>query len=133
MTAPVSSTRLATATATKLQTDRGKPDPRQAQAARDFEAVFLRQMLAPMEKAGKVDKEGAGSGMYGQMIVGALADAMAASGGIGLAKELCRAIVPTGGAAMEVPTNSSQGSRPGAVPSDERRGVRRAGPGTQRD
>jgi hypothetical protein len=40
-----------------------------------------------MEKAGHVGSEGStGSEVYGSMMVGALADAVAAAGGVGLAK-----------------------------------------------
>ncbi len=61
--------------------------PEVAHAAREFEAIFLRQMLTSLEKSSHMGSTGsAGSDVYGSMMVGALADAVAAAGGVGLAK-----------------------------------------------
>jgi Rod binding domain-containing protein len=47
----------------------------------------LRQILTALEKAGRVSSTGStGSDVYGSMMVGALADAVASAGGVGLAK-----------------------------------------------
>lgn len=58
------------------------------QAAEDFEAMVLRELLGPMFEA--LDTEGLGGGgagerMFRPMLVGEYADGMAARGGIGLA------------------------------------------------
>ncbi len=67
-----------------------KAEPDRAQAGKDFEAILLRKMLASLEKTAHLgeSKGGLNSGgeIYGNMIVDGLADAIAASGGLGLAK-----------------------------------------------
>jgi Rod binding domain-containing protein len=65
------------------------------QASRDFETVFLRQMLVALERTTKASDKGpavAGQQAYGSMIVEAVADAVARSGGIGLGVLLERAL-----------------------------------------
>jgi peptidoglycan hydrolase FlgJ len=65
------------------------------EAARQFEAVFLRQMLSSLERtlSTKEGKE-AGSNLYGSMMVDAVADAVSRAGGIGLASMLTRSLEP---------------------------------------
>lgn len=63
------------------------------EAAKQFEAVFLRHMLSPLEKTAQVGGStptAAGQSAYGSMIVEALSDAIANAGGIGLAATLTR-------------------------------------------
>lgn len=77
-------------------------DPKALKAAKDFEAIFLRTLLSSLEKTtsmsggGKLDT---GQSTYGSMIVGAMADQISGSGGIGLAdivaKSLSAHISPT--------------------------------------
>jgi Rod binding domain-containing protein len=70
-------------------------------AAREFESIFLRSLLAPLEKTTQMGKSGslsAGQSAYGSMVVGAMADTMSNVGGIGLAEVIARAL------------NGSQGS-----------------------
>lgn len=65
------------------------------QAAQDFEAVFLRQMLSSLERTTKVSSQGsnlAGQGTYGSMIVDVVSEAVAKAGGLGLADTLARAM-----------------------------------------
>lgn len=65
------------------------------QAAKDFETVFLRQMLSALERTTKVGDKGpniAGQQAYGSMIVDAVADAVAQAGGIGLGSVLAGAL-----------------------------------------
>jgi Rod binding domain-containing protein len=66
-------------------------------AAQKFEAIFLRQMLAGLEKMNKVGGKGPGSGgsaggIYGSMMVNSLADSISQSGGIGLSDVIMRAL-----------------------------------------
>jgi Rod binding domain-containing protein len=66
-----------------------------SQAARDFETVFLRQMLSALERTTKVGDKGPsipGQQAYGSMIVEAVADAVAQAGGIGLGQVLSKAL-----------------------------------------
>lgn len=73
-------------------------DEKNLKAARDFEAIFVRKILSCLEKtshgAGDGGGMNAGGGMYGSMMVGALSDAIADSGGFGLAQELMRDMKP---------------------------------------
>ncbi len=70
----------------------------QERAARDFEAIFLRQMLASMQKTSKSSggdsKSGSGaqgSSVYSSMVVDAMADAITKCGGLGLANTILAA------------------------------------------
>ncbi|HTA93876.1 MAG TPA: rod-binding protein [Polyangiaceae bacterium] len=70
-------------------------DPRIQKAARDFEAIFVRQMLKSVEKttaAGGGTQAAAGENTYGSMIVGALSDAISNAGGLGLADEIQKSL-----------------------------------------
>jgi Rod binding domain-containing protein len=64
-------------------------------AARDFEAIFVRQLLQPLEKMKSMSgKSDAGSPIYGSMLVGALADAATRGAGFGLADLIATALTP---------------------------------------
>ena len=71
-----------------------KATPQEKQAAKEFEAIFLRKMLACIEKSSKVEGSSmsGGADAYSSMIVGALADAVSAAGGIGLGDSVLRSI-----------------------------------------
>src|SRR5690349_8803831 len=72
-----------------------KPDPRLEKVAHEFEAIFIRNLLKPMESAGAMGKQGgvtSGTGVYGSMMVGALADSASESGGIGLSHLVLEAL-----------------------------------------
>jgi Rod binding domain-containing protein len=99
-----------------------KPTPAELKAAHEFEAIFLRKMLACMEKSSKVDGNGSLSSSadaYSSMIVGALADAVAAAGGIGLGDSVLRSIqtsnVANPKAESTDPDPPVQGSEPPTV------------------
>jgi Rod binding domain-containing protein len=67
----------------------------QKKAARDFEAIFIRQLLAPLEKSsGVTGGESSGGSVFRSMMVGALADGAAEGGGIGLSELILRAMLP---------------------------------------
>lgn len=85
----------------------------QRQVAQQFEAIFLRQLLGSLEKAGGFGGKGdSGSAIFGSMMVNALADSAAASGGIGLADIIFKALLPP-----EVPGAANAGAAPdGAAP-----------------
>lgn len=84
--------------------------PEIARAAREFEAIFLRQMLASLEKSGHMGgTSSTGSEVYGSMMVGALADAVANAGGVGLAKYVTTSLAHT--------------ATPGDVPNPEASGL----------
>jgi Rod binding domain-containing protein len=63
-------------------------DPKALKAAKEFEAIFLRTLLSSLEKTTAVSSGGklnTSQSTYGSMVVGALADNISGSGGIGLA------------------------------------------------
>jgi flagellar protein FlgJ len=86
--------------------------PEVARAAREFEAIFLRQILTSLEKTGHMGSTGStGSDVYGSMMVGALADAVAGAGGVGLAKYVTTSLVHAPSAAPRAtPSATSPGS-----------------------
>jgi Rod binding domain-containing protein len=97
-------------------------------AAQEFEAIFLRKMLACMEKSSKVDggqgSHSSSTNAYSSMIVGALADAVAAAGGIGLGQSILHTIESAKPAPQDSPTKTDktpnsnsppQGSEPRTV------------------
>ncbi|HVW23864.1 MAG TPA: hypothetical protein VHC69_00745 [Polyangiaceae bacterium] len=82
-----------------------KVDPKLEKVAHEFEAIFLRNLLKPMEEAGSMGKQASvssGSSVYGSMMVGALADSASQGGGIGLAHVVLEAL--TRGAAAQKPS-----------------------------
>lgn len=84
----------------------------QRKAAQQFEAIFLRQLLGSLEKAGGfAGSRDSGSAIFGSMMVSALADNAAASGGIGLADIIFQAMMPP--AATPDAGAASAGARPG--------------------
>ncbi len=69
-----------------------KPTPEQvAKAAQQFEAILVRQLIAPaiepmMSGGGMGGTKDSGGGVYGYMLTDSLATSIAAGGGLGLAK-----------------------------------------------
>ena len=109
-----------------------EPKPEVARAAREFEAIFLRKMLSSLEKASHVGKPGAlsssGGDVYSSMMVGALADAVANAGGIGLASYVTKSLSP--GEAPSHPLHSAEhepislsNSKPAIATPDPAKGV----------
>lgn len=71
------------------------PTEAQRKAARDFEAIFLRQLLSSLEKgSGLGGKQSNGGQVFRSMMVGALADTAAEGGGIGLSEVILKAMLP---------------------------------------
>ena len=71
------------------------PDPKVTQAAKDFEAIFVRQMLKSLEKttaAGCGTQASAGEKTYGSMIVDTLSESISKAGGLGLADVIARSM-----------------------------------------
>lgn len=70
-------------------------DPRALKAAKDFEAIFLRTLLSSLEKTTGVSgasKPTTSQSTYGSMVVGAMADQISGTGGIGLAEIVARSL-----------------------------------------
>lgn len=67
--------------------------------AQQFEAILLRQLLAPALQT----MPGAGNGMYSYMLTDAFAQKLSAGGGMGLARMLERQFTPRGETAATAP------------------------------
>lgn len=70
-----------------------------AKVGRDFEAIFVRQMLTSTKVAGK-------SGGYADMAVEALASSITAAGGLGMGRAIEQALAPHTGAQHPLVTTS---------------------------
>lgn len=98
---PIGAIDSATASATRAADGPAKadaPDAKLLQAAKDFEAIFVRQMLKSVEKttaAGGSTKPTAGQSTYGSMIVDSLSDSISKGGGLGLAEVVARSMMAT--------------------------------------
>lgn len=68
------------------------PEPRLVRAAHEFEAQMMKELLAPMTArdslVGDSDSEEAGSGTLGEFASEALAGALSARGGFGMADRI---------------------------------------------
>jgi len=69
--------------------------PEQIKAAKDFEAIFIRQLLSSLEKSSGISGgDKSGGAVFRSMMVSALADTAAEGGGIGLRALITRAMLP---------------------------------------
>ncbi len=85
------------------------PDPSVLKAAKEFESIFVRQMLKSLEKttaAGGNAKPTAGQSTYGSMIVDSLSDSISKAGGLGLADVVARSMMATHGVAKPAASGS---------------------------
>ena len=89
---PAGPTQSGPATAADSAPGAKTTDPRVTKAARDFEAIFVRQMLHSLEKTTSLGtgKAAAGASTYGAMCVNAMADAVSGAGGLGLSSVLVK-------------------------------------------
>lgn len=76
-----------------------------AGAAKQFEAIILRQLLAPaiepLMSNGLGGGSNAGGGVYGYMLTDVLAGSLSQAGGLGLSKMLQQQLTPSGAAAAK--------------------------------
>ena len=81
--------------------------------AQQFEAILLRQLLAPALQT----MPGSGNGIYSYMLTDAFAQKLSAGGGLGLASMLVRQFTPRGETASPAPasTASMAGQTPGSL------------------
>ncbi len=91
------------------------------EAARDFEAVLLRQMLASLGRSTKVgsgQSSGGAGAAYGSMVVESVSQSIADSGGLGMADFLVRQLASQVGIADQAgnrgPPNPAISSSSGA-------------------
>lgn len=82
-------------TAGQQKADAAGASPEQQKAARDFEAIFLRQLLSSLEKgSGMSGGQSSGGAVFRSMMVSAMADKAAEGGGIGLSELILKAMLP---------------------------------------
>ncbi len=94
MTLPIAGLHAPQATAATQATE--QVDARALKAAKDFEAIFLRTLLSSLEKTTGMGGGGSpttGQSTYGSMVVGAMADQISGSGGIGLADVVAKSLL----------------------------------------
>lgn len=71
-----------------------KPSPEILDAARKFEAIFVRQLLSSLEKTTQMGGEkGTQGNVYGSMVVSSMADSISAAGGLGLGELVAQAMM----------------------------------------
>ncbi len=93
------------------------PDPSLLKAAKEFESIFVRQMLKSLEKttaAGGNAKATAGQSTYGSMIVDSLSESISKGGGIGLADVVARSMMAAH--PVSKPASSAPGAGPALIP-----------------
>jgi peptidoglycan hydrolase FlgJ len=91
------------------------PDPSLLKAAKEFESIFVRQMLKSLEKttaAGGNAKATAGQSTYGSMIVDSLSESISKGGGLGLADMLARSMMASHPVAQPAPGTSGAAAAP---------------------
>ncbi len=89
------------------------PDPKLLKAAKDFESIFVRQMLKQLEKttaAGAGTQASAGEKTYGSMIVDTLSDSIQKAGGLGLADIIAQSMAMSHPALRAAASPESSGS-----------------------
>jgi len=109
MTLPISAIHGAEGAVATKQAE--QVDPKALKAAKDFEAIFLRTLLSSLEKTTSMSGGGklnTGQSTYGSMVVGAMADQISSSGGIGLADIVAKSL------AAHLPQSAPQTSEPKA-------------------
>jgi Rod binding domain-containing protein len=99
-----------------------KKHPEAAQAAQQFEAVFLRQLLSTVEKSSTLNGGSeTQSAVVGSMLTGALSDHMSSAGGLGLTEVILRAMVThlpdnVADAGKDAPSGEAAGLAPAFEP-----------------
>ena len=73
-------------------------DPRLAKAANQFEAMMMKELLAPMARSGDLftDSEGDQKGILGEFASESLAGALSAHGGLGIADRIIHSLSHSG-------------------------------------
>jgi flagellar protein FlgJ len=91
------------------------PDPKLLQAAKEFESIFVRQMLKGLEKttaAGAGTSASAGEKTYGSMLVDTLSDSISKAGGLGLADVIAQSMAMSNPALRATAAAAKSGAAP---------------------
>ena len=96
------------------------PEPRLLKAAHQFEAMMMKELLAPMSRNGSVmeDSSGEDTGILGEFATESLAGALSAEGGLGIADRIVKSLSRSGNSPVSVPTT-------GKLPIDSRMSARK--------
>jgi Rod binding domain-containing protein len=120
-TAPVGGSREVDATGDKPLAGAVKGpapiDPEKLRLAREFEEIFIRKMLASLEKSGHSTggaSASSGSDAYSSMVVSAMAQAVSQGGGVGLAEVIARSA--TEQAAIQDAAKAHASGNPASTP-----------------
>ena len=74
------------------------PEPRLVKAAHQFEAMMMKELLAPMARSGDMFADGDGDqkGILGEFASESLAGALSAHGGLGIADQIVHSLSRSG-------------------------------------
>ena len=88
------------------------PEPRLVRAAHQFEAMMMKELLAPLSQKSAVFEDGTGeeTGVLGQFACESLAGALSAGGGLGIANRIVHELSRSGNASASVPVTGKQES-----------------------
>jgi Rod binding domain-containing protein len=98
-----------------------KANSPEADAAQQFEQIFLRKMLSQLMETTKMGGKSqmAGSGVYDSMVVDALAGSISASGGLGLAAVIQKRLEAHPAAANAISATLPENAQPPAQRLDQ--------------
>jgi len=82
------------------------PEPRLACAAHRFEAMMMKELLAPMSRTSLEDGEGQETGILGDFASESLAGALSAAGGLGIADRIVHTLSHSGNASRAEPVTA---------------------------
>jgi len=115
---PIGPVALSSAQAAAATPKTEAPDPSLLKAAKEFESIFVRQMLKSVEKttaAGCGTKAAPGQSTYGSMIVDTLSDSISKGGGLGLADVVAKSMMASHPSLKATGAAAGQGSKPEAA------------------
>jgi Rod binding domain-containing protein len=91
------------------------PEPRLLRAAHQFEAMMMKELLAPMSRGNALfdDSNGEETGVLGQFASESLAGALSAGGGLGIADRIVHALSRSGNPSASAPVTGKPGTDTG--------------------
>jgi Rod binding domain-containing protein len=89
--------------------NRSVPEPRLVKAAHQFEAMMMKELLAPMSRVGSLmeDSSGEDTGILGEFATESLAGALSAGGGLGIADRIVHSLSRSGNSPVSVPVTGT--------------------------
>jgi len=85
--------------------DRSASEPRLVKAAHQFEAMMMKELLAPMSRGSSLieDSSGEETGIQGEFATESLAGALSAGGGLGIADRIVHSLSRSGNSPVSLP------------------------------